>query len=273
MYLLNHPCLPYISFHKAFDLVDSLFSTSHVVLSSPRPSTIMPLTLSPLTPSETLSFIRIRSLAYYGPTHDVLHKGAIRESSIRGVAEDRKRELKKPHMWHWKIVDTELPPSADDPPKAGGRIIAIAAWSIVNVSKSGSKETQEDVTPPLNDEAPPFRPPELRLDAVASIFGPLRAAQASIMGTSDPYFMLNTLATHPDHQGRGAASMLLDWGLGKADREGLVTYLDATGVGKPVYEKRGFKVVRSIEWDREAWGGKGSDCHWCMVREPKRVSV
>jgi WD repeat-containing protein 48 len=121
------------------------------------------------------------------------------------------------------------------------------------------------------DETTGFLPPELRLEPLGSLLGPLRAAQASIMGTSTPYFMLNQLATHPDHQGRGAAKMMLDWGMQKADEEELVTYLDSTVTGRPVYERRGFALVKALEWDRVPWGGEGKDWHGCMVRPAKRV--
>jgi WD repeat-containing protein 48 len=121
------------------------------------------------------------------------------------------------------------------------------------------------------DDTPGFLPPELRLEPLGSLLGPLRAAQASIMGTSTPYFMLNQLATHPDHQGRGAAKMMLDWGMQKADEEELVTYLDSTVTGRPVYERRGFALVKALEWDRVPWGGEGKDWHGCMVRPAKRV--
>jgi WD repeat-containing protein 48 len=218
----------------------------------------MPLQLHPMTTEDTLSWTRVRALAYYGPTHDILHSGLISETSIRGVAEDRKREMRKPNTWHWKVVDTDLEPSSDDPPDNGGRTIAVSVWSKHNTTAMGEDEKA--------DSTPGFLPPELRLDALGSLLGPLRAAQASIMGTSRPYLMLNQLATHPDHQGRGAAKMMLDWGMQKADEEGLVTYLDSTVYGRAVYERRGFVLVKALEWDREPWGGEGRDWHGCMVR-------
>ena len=229
----------------------------------------MSLSLLPIIPSDALSWIRIRSLAYYGPTHDVLHNGPISESSIHGVAEDKKRDLIKPNTWHWKIVDTDLEPSADDPPDNGGRTIAISVWSVHNVKKEeGEEGSDEPATNPVvaGDEKPGFLPPELRLDALTSLFGPLRAAQKEIMGISEPYFMLNSLATNPDYRGRGVARIMLDWGLEEADKRGMPTYLDATGLARPIYEKRGFVVVKGVEWDRVPWGGEGRDMHWCMLR-------
>lgn len=227
----------------------------------------MPLILSPTRPSDTLSWARIRSIAYSGTTHDLLHSGPICESSILRVAEDRKRELVKPNAWHWKVVDTDLEPSADDPLDNDGQIIAIAAWSLCNVGvkqeESGDKEAEKA------DDAQPFTPPELRLDALSSLINPLRAAQKEIMGTEQPYLMLNSLATHPDQRGRGAAKLLLDWGLKKADSDGLVTYLDGTVMARPIYEKNGFKLVKDLEWDRVPWGGEGRDWLACMVRQPQ----
>ncbi|KAI4610175.1 hypothetical protein J4E83_008401 [Alternaria metachromatica] len=222
---------------------------------------------------DTLSWTRVRALAYYGPTHDLLHTGPISETSIRGVAEDRKREINKPNAWHWKVVDTDLEPSSDDPPDNGGRTIAVSVWSLHNVSVTKGDEKNEAPSIPVEkaDDTPGFLPPELRLEALGSLLGPLRAAQASIMGTSTPYFMLNSLATHPDHQGRGAAKMMLDWGMQKADEEGLITYLDSTMTGRPVYERRGFALVKTLEWDRVPWGGEGKDWHGCMARPAKSV--
>lgn len=65
--------------------------------------------------------------------------------------------------------------------------------------------------------------------------------------------------------------MMLDWGMRKADEEGLMTYLDSTMTGRPIYERRGFEVVKALEWDRVPWGGEGKDWHGCMVRRAKSV--
>jgi GNAT superfamily N-acetyltransferase len=230
----------------------------------------MPFELRPVTPNDTLSWVRIRFLAYYGPTHEILHTGAVTDSSIRAIAEDWKRDLSKPNTWHWRVVDTDLSPSEDDPPDNGGRTIAIAVWSMHNVKNEGTSEPTVNPAVASEEKPKPFTPPELRIDALMSLLGPIRAAQPEIMTTTEPYFMLNMFATHPDHQGRGASKSLLDWGLKKADEEGLVTYLNATDVGRRIYEKKGFEVVKAIEWDRVPWGGEGKDCHWCMVRQPQK---
>lgn len=247
----------------------------------------MPLEIRPLQPSDALSWIRTRALAYYGPTHDILHNGLVSEESMRGVAEDRKHEIGSPNVWHWKIVDTDLTPGQDEPENNDGRIIAVAVWKLMNSENdtqvgagneaSDGDSTSEHASIPAETEQTAtghntryktFLPPELRVDALQSLFVPLDSARDEIMGIEKPFFMLNSLATHPDHQGRGAGKLLLDWGVKKADDEGLITYLDASQVARPIYERRGFEVKRAIEWDRTVWGGKGVDVHYCMVRLP-----
>ncbi|KAF1364866.1 hypothetical protein EJ07DRAFT_151293 [Lizonia empirigonia] len=204
----------------------------------------MPLELHPLRPSDALSWIRTRSKAYSGPTHDLIHHGTISDASIRGVAEDRKREIGSPNVWHWKIVDTDLPPSEDDPGDNGGQTIAVAVWKMMNFEEQneGKGKTEQGAA----------------------------AEHASIRTGTEPardHAPSPRLATHPDHQGRGAAKLLLDWAMNKVDEERLVTYLDATQIARPIYEKRGFEVRRVVEWDRTKWGGEGKDVHYCMVRQ------
>lgn len=59
--------------------------------------------------------------------------------------------------------------------------------------------------------------------------------------------VLNILFTHPEHRGKGVASLVMEWGLERADELGLETYIEATDVGKPVYEKFGFDAIEMSE--------------------------
>jgi len=45
---------------------------------------------------------------------------------------------------------------------------------------------------------------------------------------SEPHWYLSHLAVRPDRQGRGLGWALLEWGLERADREGVGTYLETT---------------------------------------------
>nr|OQO19872.1 hypothetical protein B0A51_12228 [Rachicladosporium sp. CCFEE 5018] len=75
------------------------------------------------------------------------------------------------------------------------------------------------------------------------------------------------LATHPDHQHRGAATMLMKELIAEADALGLEMYCEATRTGKPLYEKYGFVAVKTLTFDPAAYGGSGLvETQWVMVR-------
>lgn len=228
----------------------------------------MPLNIKPITVHDTLAWTRIRALAYYGPLHDLIHRGPVTENSMHRVAQDRQLEIGKPNAWQWKVVDTDLPPSDDDPKDNGGRTIAIAIWSAHNFPEKTKEQGESDeIASGRGEQAQPFVPPEVRLDVLTAVFEPLRAAQEEIMGKDVSYLKLDSLATHPDHQGRGAGKMLLESGLKKADGEGLRCYLCATAKGLKLYEKAGFEMVKDVTFDMGAWGGEGQDWWTCMTRE------
>jgi len=42
--------------------------------------------------------------------------------------------------------------------------------------------------------------------------------------------------------------MVMKWGLERADEKGLESYIEATDLGKPVYEKFGFDVIKRNEF-------------------------
>jgi GNAT superfamily N-acetyltransferase len=231
--------------------------------------------------------MRIRVLAYAGPTNTLIHNGRVpvSEFSIMGVANERKKEIGRPNEFHFKIVDTDLPPAPDDPEGNGGRTIAIATWSAHNLNLDrdaqrivdAEKENTEGSDEPTSNLAPtnpdaaaeeekPFLPPELNLTILSSLLDPLREGQREIMGPK-PYLKLNTLSTHPEHERRGAGSMLVEWGVEVADQLGLETYLNTSVRGRPLYERFGFKLVRETLWDRTRWGGEGVDWHGHMVRK------
>jgi len=54
---------------------------------------------------------------------------------------------------------------------------------------------------------------------------------------------LNIIFTHPEHRNRGAGSLLVEWGVRKADEMRVEAYVEAALMGKSVYEKHGFVVV------------------------------
>jgi GNAT superfamily N-acetyltransferase len=63
---------------------------------------------------------------------------------------------------------------------------------------------------------------------------------------TDPFKVIDMLSTHPDHERRGAGSMLLKWGTDIADTLGLKAFVQGSRVGKRFYERHGFV-------DTEGW--------------------
>ena len=63
-----------------------------------------------------------------------------------------------------------------------------------------------------------------------------------------PLLVLNICFTHPEYRRHGVGRMLMDWGLERADRLGLETYVDATEEGKKLYDKYGFRVVNEHDF-------------------------
>jgi ribosomal protein S18 acetylase RimI-like enzyme len=51
------------------------------------------------------------------------------------------------------------------------------------------------------------------------------------------------LGVHPSYQGKGLGSKLLNWGLKRADDEGVEVFLSASPDGRPLYAKYGFREV------------------------------
>ncbi|RMY50441.1 hypothetical protein D0865_06904 [Hortaea werneckii] len=74
--------------------------------------------------------------------------------------------------------------------------------------------------------------------------------------------------THPHHQRRGAASMLVRWGCEKADERGMVAALMATEAGVGVYLKHDFHVLNETVLDLRPYGIDASDLRIGMLRRP-----
>lgn len=54
------------------------------------------------------------------------------------------------------------------------------------------------------------------------------------------------MGTDPPHQKRGAATMMVQWGLEHCKREGVPAYLESTMEAVPLYSKNGFIVAADM---------------------------
>ncbi|KAE8340832.1 hypothetical protein BDV24DRAFT_133430 [Aspergillus arachidicola] len=72
------------------------------------------------------------------------------------------------------------------------------------------------------------------------------------------------LATNPDHQRRGAASLLMQWGCDEADHNGVAIYIASSDQGVGLYRKFGFELLEGLDDTPEGVTP--------MVREPERLN-
>lgn len=60
--------------------------------------------------------------------------------------------------------------------------------------------------------------------------------------------------------------MLVEWGLQRADEDGLDAFVTSSETGRPSYARCGFVEVASVVLDMSSWGIEGSNSNFAMVR-------
>ena len=59
------------------------------------------------------------------------------------------------------------------------------------------------------------------------------------------------MAVHPNHRRRGIGSLLMNIGILRADELNLECWMEASAMGKPLYQKFSFRTVNTIVLDTE----------------------
>lgn len=87
-------------------------------------------------------------------------------------------------------------------------------------------------------------------------FGAWAKAHVELLGSRGHWY-LEIVATDPRFQGKGAGSLMLEYGTGKADAEGVESYLEASPEAVRLYERFGFREAgRTDTWiENERVGG------------------
>ncbi|TKX23020.1 acetyltransferase-like protein 10 [Elsinoe australis] len=141
---------------------------------------------------------------------------------VRQWLEDANRRdmTEKPFQRYVKVVDTTSQDST-----GRSRIAAYAKWDLSMPEERGSRYPpwHEDMPRKLCDE----------------FFAKEEENRKRVM-RDRKHIYLDTVATHPDYQRRGAGSMLVKWGCDLADAEGVSAYVDASKDSAPLYAKFGF---------------------------------
>ncbi|KAI6860843.1 hypothetical protein KC338_g6799 [Hortaea werneckii] len=186
----------------------------------------MPLQLHPLQPSDIPSCVEIYFLAFQNP-----HSLACwpRVPSVRKWWEDMfTREMASEPGSHWfKTVD---PTPEDGEPV----VVGFVKW------QEPRPEGME-----LETELPEW-PAEADGRVCEETFGEWGRRRRELMGGRGHWY-LEIIATHPRYQGRGAGSMMINWGLERADQDNVAAYLEASPEAVSLYEKLGFQNVASTD--------------------------
>ncbi|KAH9890134.1 hypothetical protein F4778DRAFT_752751 [Xylariomycetidae sp. FL2044] len=167
-------------------------------------------------------------------------------------------------LWHTSDPSSRWVYVTDE---ATGEVIGATNWNIHETSPYTGNET------PLTAYWIPEGPKKLVGDQMMSEFS---AHRPGFLGK--PHMLISYCAVHSAHRRRGAARMMLQWGLDKADELGLDAFVESTLFGRPAYEDSGFQVIDKFVLNASAGGSseeilavrKEFDCPmagWIMKRE------
>lgn len=177
----------------------------------------------------------------------------------------RRRFLWDPTTNFVKVVDTEN----------GGDIVAVARWHFYPHGYDYAAEAQWEMAPaaPLTeylqqqqqeegestkkslgepeekrgdgdgDGDDAYPPPNFNLGLHNHILSARDSFRPTWIPDRAPAWVLMHLVTRPSQRRRGAAGLLIRWGMERARETGVDAYLEAGVQGRPVYEKFGFQQV------------------------------
>ena len=218
----------------------------------------MPLELHRITSPddlETFSTIQLAAFDSGGGIASLLRPDLSNKENWEKYVDRHIQSLRdEPDVVYLKVVDTDL---------EGGKMIAGAKWRINE--KELSQEAAEKMYPKPQGK-------DLEKPALVDFFAFLSRVRKQYMGTK-PFCFLHILVTDPDHHRRGAGTMLLNWGISKADSLGLPAFLESSAMGKPLYERLGFQTREVVTFDLAKYGLEGTDTNSVMIREPRSTGA
>jgi len=215
----------------------------------------MTFTVSPLEDADHEPSLHVAHIALRSSGGIILHMNPNEQMSAKelstSLATRREVVATNPQSYFLKVVDSSL----------GGKIIGIANWDIYS--------------DPLTDRqfehvcAMEEAPDEALKEAWDEVFTYISRSRRRWLADRAPRACLFLLAVLPEYHRKGVGTMLMQWGVDMADELGLEGYLEATMMGKPLYEKFGFQVVDKVRYDMKKYGKEGWDETVVMLRPKK----
>jgi hypothetical protein len=137
------------------------------------------------------------------------------------------RYLNDPTMHYLKVIDT-----ADD-----NSIIGVARWHFYPYGYNYNTERHWEVFD-LNPDQ--LVPQDFNIPLYNYIITTRDAARDSWVPKNLPCWILMHMVTHPAHRRKGAAGLLMKWGVEQSEITQAPVYLEAGVMGKPIYERYDF---------------------------------
>ncbi|KAK1572847.1 acetyltransferase [Colletotrichum navitas] len=148
---------------------------------------------------------------------------------------------------------------------ATGRIVGFARWYL-----PASHSTTADGTPTWPDAMVPAVTPEEEAEIQRNaktahwdpneesdeLLIPIREAKDEILAKKS-YMRLDYLAVHPDNQGKGIGTVLVESGMKQAEEMKLDIFVHAMKAGVGVYKRLGFSIEKEFSQDDTEYGGEG----------------
>lgn len=179
-----------------------------------------------------------QSMYPYGPTPGIISSIESRHHTFLTA---------DPTSTYLKIIDTDL----------NDKTIAFAEWHVFSTpEEEASRLDLKPKTYPTNGDV------DVRL--ATEFWSHITAARKTMAGKS--HVFLSIIATDPTQGRRGAAGMLMQWGINEADRRGLPCFLESSPFGRGLYLKYGFEEVGDFVVNV---GGGEMYRHFVMVRAAK----
>lgn len=201
------------------------------------------LQVSLLKPEEAEQYMRVRHEVFRPSVNNILYsRGEPSQKTLDRVTEEIRDGVVNKGILYLKCFDV-----------ATGEIVAGARWRCVKpADPNASERTWEEVEESFKRSEPYDESDPDLFHALHDLFS---ENKREILATRSHY-VLDTLVTLPQHERRGAGSMLVRWGTERADEAGVEAYLEASPMGAPMYARHGFEPMKKVALDLTKYGGK-----------------
>ncbi|PSK55329.1 hypothetical protein B9Z65_2718 [Elsinoe australis] len=255
--------------------------TTIPIMSASSPTVIErkgPLLLRPMLARDSEAYLRIVDTAFSETMTRMFFPNGKTEADVAWSRQNLYKHLTRDahYIKHLVCIDTSTPPPESDlahlsPSDAAlsrneGRIAGVSVWKIYPHDRT---QAELDAEAKLNNEA--GLPPTGDAKVFEAFFGAIKECKRVHLPDGQAHVLLNILATDPEYHRRGIGGMHLRWGLGEADRLGVVGYLEGSDDGVPLYERYGFVGRERLPFDALEFGMGRKVDHLIMVR-PKKES-